>query len=204
MSDDGKAATKTGYKLEYSSTARAMCKGPKPCNGTKLEKGTLRLGVVSDFRGHPTTSYRHYGCITKKVWQNIKAAYPSVEDVEGYDALTEDDKTKVRAAWEAEAVAPEDVPASAIANADEEEAGGSKKKAAGRPRKKQKVDHDDDSDEPKPKKKAAPRRKKKADSDDDADVSPSDDGGSDYGGGKKRKRPSKKSPKKKAAEDDDY
>lgn len=27
MSDDGKGATKTGYKFEYASTGRAMCKG---------------------------------------------------------------------------------------------------------------------------------------------------------------------------------
>jgi len=202
MADDG-GGTKAGYKFEYASTGRAMCKGPKPCNGTKLEKGAFRLGVVSDFRGHPTTSYRHYGCITKKVWENIKAAYSTVEDVEGYDTLNDEDKAKVRAAWEAGEVAAEDIPPSAVAGAEEEETGAAKKKP-GRPRKKQKTDDDDGSDEPKPKKKAAPRRKKKADSDDDADVSPSDDeGGSDYGGGKKRKRPSKKSPKKKA-EDDDY
>jgi len=203
MSDDGGGRAKAGYKFEYASTGRAMCKGPKPCNGTKLEKGTFRLGVVSDFRGHPTTSYRHYGCITKKVWQNMKGVYSNVEDIEGFDVLTEGDKAKVRTAWEDEAVAAEDIPPSAVAGAEDDSE--APKKKPGRPRKKQKTDDDDGSDEPRPKKKAAPRRKKKADSDDDADVSPSDDeGGSDYGSGKKRKRgAAKKNPKKKG-EDDDY
>lgn len=30
------------YRLEYASSARSACKGPKPCNGTKIEKGELR------------------------------------------------------------------------------------------------------------------------------------------------------------------
>ncbi|CAG8587212.1 10173_t:CDS:2 [Acaulospora colombiana] len=152
-------------------------------------------------------SYRHYGCTTKKVFQNMKAAYTSVDQIEGFSDLNSDDQDKVRAAWEAEAVAAEDIPPTAVAGAEDDESG--PKKKPGRPRKKQKTDDgdDDDDEEEKPKKKkAAPRRKKKADSDDDADISPSeDDAGSDYGSGKKRKRGggSKKSPKKKGNKDDD-
>lgn len=44
----------------------------------------------------------------------MKAAYSSAEDVEGYDTLNDDDKTKIRTAWEAEAVAAEDIPPSAV------------------------------------------------------------------------------------------
>ncbi|KAM0756158.1 zf-PARP-domain-containing protein [Meredithblackwellia eburnea MCA 4105] len=36
------------YRLEYSKSARAACKGKKPCNGTKIEKGQLRFGTVVD------------------------------------------------------------------------------------------------------------------------------------------------------------
>ncbi|KAG8753133.1 hypothetical protein FRC14_006381 [Serendipita sp. 396] len=204
MSDDGAGPRKGQYKIEYSSTGRAMCKGPKPCKGSKLEKGVLRVGVVSDFQGHVSWSYRHYGCTTPKVFTNMKQAYSSAEDVEGFDTLTADDQQKFKTAWEKGHVEADDVPATAVAGAEDEEELAPSKKKPGRPRKKQKTDDDDEDDRPKPKKKAAPRRKKKADSDEDAELSPSDDAGSDYGSGKKRKRGGKKSPKKKGADDDDY
>jgi hypothetical protein len=44
----------------------------------------------------------------------MKGVYSNVEDIEGFDVLTEDDKAKVRTAWEAEAVAVEDIPPSAV------------------------------------------------------------------------------------------
>jgi len=205
MSDDGEGKKSGGYKFDYATTNRSQCKGPKPCNGTKLVKGTLRLGVVREFRGHPSWIYRHYGCTTKKVFQNMKKSFESAEDIEGFAEFTETDQEKVRVAWEKEEVAAEDIPATAVAGADDDEDDEAPKKKAGRPRKKQKMDYDDGSDEPKPKKKAAPRRRKKADSDEDAEISGSDDeGGSDYGAGKKRKRGgAKKSPRKRAADDDD-
>lgn len=44
----------------------------------------------------------------------MKGVYSNVEDIEGFDILTEDDQAKVRTAWEAEAVAEEDIPPSAV------------------------------------------------------------------------------------------
>lgn len=202
MSEDGDGR-KSGYKFDYATTNRAQCKGPKPCKGTKLEKGVLRLGVVVDFRGHPTWTWRHYGCTTKKVFQNMKKSFAEADEIEGFTELKEADQEKIRTAWEKEEVAAEDIPATAVAGAEDDDEA---PKKTSRPRKKQKREDDDDgSDEPKPKKKAAPRRKKKADSDEDAEISGSEDGGgSDYGAGKKRKRaPAKRSPKKKAAYDSD-
>jgi len=114
MSDDGEGKKSGGYKFDYATTNRSQCKGPKPCNGTKLVKGTLRLGVVREFRGHPSWIYRHYGCTTKKVFQNMKKSFESAEDIEGFAELTETDQEKVRVAWEKEEVAAEDIPATAV------------------------------------------------------------------------------------------
>lgn len=36
------------YRIEYAPSGRAACKGPQPCNGSKIEKGALRLGAVVD------------------------------------------------------------------------------------------------------------------------------------------------------------
>ena len=44
----------------------------------------------------------------------MKRAYSTVEDIEGFDVLTDTDKAKIRTAWEAEEVAVEDIPPSAV------------------------------------------------------------------------------------------
>lgn len=44
----------------------------------------------------------------------MKGVYSNVEDIEGFDILTEGDQAKVRTAWEVEAVAAEDIPPSAV------------------------------------------------------------------------------------------
>lgn len=44
----------------------------------------------------------------------MKAAYGSVDEVEGFDTLNDADKAKIRTAWENEAVAPEDIPPTAV------------------------------------------------------------------------------------------
>lgn len=40
------------YRVEYASTGRATCKGPKPCSGSKIEKNELRLGSLTEIQGH--------------------------------------------------------------------------------------------------------------------------------------------------------
>jgi len=44
----------------------------------------------------------------------MKRVYSTVEDIEGFDVLTDADKDKIRTAWEAEEVAAEDIPPSAV------------------------------------------------------------------------------------------
>lgn len=202
MSDAEGSSRKGQYKIEYSPNNRAACKGPKPCKGTKLSTGEMRLGTVNEVKGHISWAYRHYGCTTSTVFNNMKKAYGAASEVEGFDQLKPEDQEKFTKAWDKGEVEPEDVPASAKAAEGEE----APKKKPSRPRKKQKTsdygdDDDDEEDEPKPKKKAAPRRKKKkADSDDDED----DEDDEDYNVGQKRKRGGKKGSKKKGADDDDY
>jgi hypothetical protein len=219
MSDDEK---KGGYRIEYASSARAKCKGPKPCAGSAIPKGALRLGTLVDFRGKQAFSWRHWGCTTEKMITNIKAKVgDSADALDGYDDLNDDDKAKLQAAFESGKVAEEDIPETAKkAEGDEEEA--PKKKRAAPKKKKAKKDDDMDEDdedeapppkkkrgppkkaeedaEPKPKKKAAPK-KKKAD-----DESAGEEGGAEEVG-KKRKRAPPKSKKKDSdvdeVEDDD-
>lgn len=69
--DEGGSTKKSGYRLEYASSARAKCKGthssitttnlnlnftpfigPKPCAGTPITKGELRIGSIVDFKGN--------------------------------------------------------------------------------------------------------------------------------------------------------
>jgi hypothetical protein len=44
----------------------------------------------------------------------MKKAYTSVDQVEGFNDLNEADQDKVRAAWESEEVASEDIPPTAV------------------------------------------------------------------------------------------
>jgi len=45
------------YRVEYASTSRATCKGPQPCAGSKIEKGQLRLGTLTEIQGHHVRSF---------------------------------------------------------------------------------------------------------------------------------------------------
>ncbi|KAI9428839.1 hypothetical protein H4582DRAFT_1807754 [Lactarius indigo] len=128
---------KSGYRLEYAKNNRAKCKGPKPCNGTVLDKGTLKIGSVVDFRGHTSFAWRHWGCTTETIITNMKKSFTEADELDGFDELQPADQDKIRKAWEDGHVADEDVPETA-------------RKAQG----------DDGADEePKPKKKRAPAKK---------------------------------------------
>ncbi|KLO15210.1 zf-PARP-domain-containing protein [Schizopora paradoxa] len=139
MSDDeGGATKKSGYRLEYASSARAKCKGPKPCSGTAIAKGQLRLGTIVDFRGNTSFAWRHWGCTTSKQIANMKKSFENAADLDGYDELRQEDQEKIDKAWEDGEVADEDIPESA-----------------------RKPEKDGDDDEEKPKKKKAPAKKAK-------------------------------------------
>ncbi|THV07105.1 zf-PARP-domain-containing protein [Dendrothele bispora CBS 962.96] len=133
----------SGYRFDYAPSNRAKCKGPKPCNGTTLPKGTLRHATMADFQGKPTSHYRHWGCVTKKIIENMKAQFPNADEVDGFEDLKPEDQDRIRKAWEDGEVAEEDIPESA------------KKTGAG--------EEEEEEDEEKPKKKKAPAKKKTED-----------------------------------------
>ncbi|EIN08917.1 zf-PARP-domain-containing protein, partial [Punctularia strigosozonata HHB-11173 SS5] len=104
---------KSGYRLEYASSARAKCKGPKPCTGTSIGKGELRCGTLIDFQGNTTFQWRHWGCVTPTIIKNMKKSFEDPADLDGFEDLKEEDQEKVKQAYEDGRVAPEDVPESA-------------------------------------------------------------------------------------------
>ncbi|KAI0341288.1 zf-PARP-domain-containing protein [Trametopsis cervina] len=149
MSGDEGGGKKAGYRLEYANSARAKCKGPKPCNGTPIGKDELRFGSTVDFKGNTSFAWRHWGCVTAKIITNMKKSFDEPDELDGFDELQEDDQEKVRKAWTDGHVADEDIPDSARKPGD----GG---------------DDDDDDELEKPKKKAAAPKGKKASDDEPA------------------------------------
>ncbi|KZP25671.1 zf-PARP-domain-containing protein [Athelia psychrophila] len=189
---DNEGSKKSGYRLEYASTGRAKCKGPKPCAGTPIAKGAVRLGSLVDMAGHTSFAWRHWGCTTKMIIANMKKSFTEASELDGYEDLRPEDQEKIDKAWVDGHVADEDIPATAIKPAkdgEEDEEEKPKKKRAPPKKKAVKADEDDDEDEEeRPKKKRAPPKKKaaKADSDED-DEEPK----------KKRAPPKKKAPAEK-------
>ncbi|KAJ7367800.1 hypothetical protein DFH08DRAFT_5992 [Mycena albidolilacea] len=196
MSDDERGSKKTGYRLEYAVSGRAKCKGAKPCNGTTIGKGELRLGTLVEVMGKTSFAWRHYYCISKKVFSNMKKIHEDSSEVDGFEDLSEEDQARFSKAFENGEVPDEDIPDSARKPAagdddDDDEDGDKPKKKKAAPKKKKTAAEDGD-DEPKPKKKAAPKKKKAADDDEEMD-----DGDEDAKPAKKKAAPKKRTPKKK-------
>ncbi|OSX63698.1 hypothetical protein POSPLADRAFT_1055777 [Postia placenta MAD-698-R-SB12] len=145
---DQEGDKKSGYRLEYAASNRSVCKGPKPCNGTKITKGELRLGSVVDFRGNTTMVWRHWGCTTPRIIQNMKKSFEEADELDGFEDLKDEDQDKIRKAWEEEKVADEDIPETARKpegeeGEEEEDDKPKKKKAAGKAAKKEDADEGD-------------------------------------------------------------
>lgn len=81
------------YRVEYAKTGQAVCQGP-PCKkeSVKIGKGELRFGTWVDIGGKfASWKWRHLGCVTSKVLQNMKKEYSNVEnELDGYENLTEE------------------------------------------------------------------------------------------------------------------
>jgi len=168
MSDD-EGNKKSGYRLEYSGSARAKCKGPKPCAGTPIAKGELRVGSLVDFRGNTSFAWRHWGCTTAKIIANMKKQFESADELDGYDELRPEDQEKVNKAWEDGHVADEDIPETARkpekdsgseTDEEEEKEKAKKKKVTSAKKKKAEKEAATEDDDDAPKKKRAPAKKK--------------------------------------------
>ncbi|KAK7684965.1 hypothetical protein QCA50_011800 [Cerrena zonata] len=127
-SEGGTKERKGGYRLDYATNNRSGCKGPKPCAGTKIVKGELRLAALVDFRGNTSWAYRHWGCVTPKVISNMKEIFDNAADLDGFDELEEADQEKITKAWE---------------DGDDDEEEGGKKKGKKAAAKKEKKEEDD-------------------------------------------------------------
>ncbi|KIY51139.1 hypothetical protein FISHEDRAFT_71430 [Fistulina hepatica ATCC 64428] len=150
---------------EDRSRVRQLSKlgfGPKPCSGSVIAKGTLRMGSQVDFRGNTTFAWRHWGCATPKVIANLREAVEGdAAELDGFEDLKEEDKARVIKAFQEGHVAEEDIPETA-------------KNPSG-------DDKDEEIEDEKPKKKVAARRepakrkaatKKKAEDDEGVEDKP--------------------------------
>ncbi|EKM76509.1 hypothetical protein AGABI1DRAFT_44775 [Agaricus bisporus var. burnettii JB137-S8] len=163
----------SGYRLEYAPSARSKCKGPKPCAGTVIAKGDFRFGTLVEFKGNHNFSWRHWGCVTPKILDNVKKSIGEATEIDGYDELNDEDKAKVSAAWDEGHVADADIPDSARKPEGEEEEK-PKRKAATKKAAKKDEDDDEEEDEEeeaeeKPKKKVTKKAAKKVDADEDGE-----------------------------------
>ena len=93
------------------------------------------------------SAWRHWGCVTKKILENIKKSIEEASEVDGYEDLRPEDQAKVIKAWQEGHVADEDIPDSARKDEDAEE---KPKKAKKAPAKK-KADEDGGEASEKPK-----------------------------------------------------
>ncbi|KAH7325350.1 poly polymerase and DNA-ligase Zn-finger region-domain-containing protein [Rhizoctonia solani] len=116
LSHAGDAITerKSGYRLEYAASSRAKCSGPKPCSGSLIAKGELRLGTLLDYNGNKVCSkWRHWGCTTERIISNFKQQFDIADEIDGFDGLRDEDKYRIHMAWTEGCVAEEDIPATA-------------------------------------------------------------------------------------------
>ncbi|CAE7154174.1 unnamed protein product, partial [Rhizoctonia solani] len=161
MSDDEGSKKQTGYRLEYAPSNRAKCSGPKPCSGSPITKGELRLGTLIEYNGNRSFKWRHWGCTTARILSNFKNQFDDADGLDGFEELNHEDQERVRKAWAEGHVADEDIPATARKDDDEAGGTGSKKKAT--KRKKDADDANEPEEEDKPKKKRAPAKAKAGD-----------------------------------------
>lgn len=97
----------TGYRVEVAKRGQARCNGPKPCKGSKIDKGILRLGSWVEVMGNGSFKWRHWGCecfgtiaadparprlrgrrlntagTTDKVIANLKESFEEAKEIDG-------------------------------------------------------------------------------------------------------------------------
>ncbi|KAJ3562912.1 hypothetical protein NP233_g9284 [Leucocoprinus birnbaumii] len=95
------------YLVEYAIS------GPRPCRDTLISAGELRFGILVDFHTAQSYAWRHWGCVTAKVLENLKKTISEPNQLEGFEGLQEGDKAKILKAWQDGHVAAEDIPETA-------------------------------------------------------------------------------------------
>lgn len=105
------------------------------------------------------SQWKHWGCVTPKVLEKIRGQFSDATELDGFDELTETDKSKIVKAYEEGHVADEDIPDSARKLEGEEQP---KQKAAGKKKASKKdedaAEGDGEQAEEKPKKKVSKKK----------------------------------------------
>ncbi|WVO13125.1 hypothetical protein L204_100737 [Cryptococcus depauperatus] len=76
------------YRFEIAKTGRAACNGKKPCKGTKIDKGQLRMGVWVEIPGsNGSFKWRHWGCTTPEVIKHWKDDFNEATELDGFSTF---------------------------------------------------------------------------------------------------------------------
>lgn len=86
-----------------------------------------------------TSAWRHWGCVTPKIIDNMKKSFNEASELDGFEDMKEEDQERISKAWEDGHVADEDIPDTA--------------------RKPEGEDGEEDEEEEKPKKKVSAKKK---------------------------------------------
>ncbi|KAI5306653.1 hypothetical protein KEM56_007785 [Ascosphaera pollenicola] len=97
---------------EEASTGRAGCKN-KECQDTKskIAKGELRLGSWIEAGQFQSWAWKHWGCVTPRQIASMKEVVGEENDfnlLDGFDEISEENRTKIKEAVERGHVADED------------------------------------------------------------------------------------------------
>ena len=78
------------------------------------------------------SAWRHWGCVTPKIIENLKKRHAEASDIDGFEEISEEDQRRVEKAYEEGHVADEDIPDTARkpAEDDKDKVEGKKKKAS--------------------------------------------------------------------------
>ena len=85
------------YRLELALSNRAVCKNAE-CkkNNVKIDKNTLRLGVLVTYNEKQAFSWRHWGCVTPQQIENLNSVIEGDLDLlDGYEDIPEELQQKV-------------------------------------------------------------------------------------------------------------
>ncbi|KAG9316303.1 hypothetical protein JVU11DRAFT_2334 [Chiua virens] len=102
----------SAHAIDYSRSARAVCKGPPPCMGALIPVGSLRYGKIVKGEFGETVSWRHWGCVTPDILREL--AVTDLSSVAGFTSIKYEDQQKVRRAIANQCVDPADIPATAV------------------------------------------------------------------------------------------
>ncbi|WBW71112.1 zf-PARP type zinc finger protein, G1-S transition regulator Hpz1 [Schizosaccharomyces osmophilus] len=103
-----------GYRVEIAKTGRAGCKS-NLCGRSKIERGQLRFGSFVDSGRFQSWMWRHWGCVTERVIQNVETKLEGniVDNLDGFDEIEDEEvQQKVIRAFKQGHVDDEDVEAS--------------------------------------------------------------------------------------------